>query len=836
MNVRALRVAGYRIRARLRRRGSGYLGLVLVIGLIGGVALGAVAGARRTESSFPIYEASTNPSTVGVFSRYLIPKFGMLTGYSPREANLISHLPNVERAANAIVFDANMDLTSVKGLHYRPVAGEGPPAFVGSFDGEFTAVDRMTLVAGRRAIATRRDEAVMTVEAAREMGLHVGSVIRVPFYTDAEVLSPKSFKPHYVASITMVGEVVASRDVVESDLNRLKSAAVIFSPALTRFLALDSSTGTETFLQVRGGNRNAKRVLNELYRLEPVIAQFPAEITSQGIPTVQAAITPEAVALGVFGGIAGLSLLLVAGLMIGRLMSAGRDATGSMRALGATRSMMHADELLGVLAATVGGVLVAVVVAVCLSPLTPLGPVRPVYPQPGVALDGTVLGLGSVSLLVLLAFLAIVLARREVRAVTSNRASRPWRSERPWLRRVASSGLPVSVVAGFRFALESGRGRNTAPVRAALIGAVLAVTVLVTTVTFGASLNGLVSRPALYGWNWDYVLISAFTGAEDLPGPLTAKLLNADADVQAWSGASFATARLDGQRVAVLTEKPGARVAPPVLTGHGLRSAHQVVLGGATLAQLHKHVGDTVTFSNGVSKPQALRIVGTATMPAIGGGLGMGDGAWVATEDFPVALLNLQSSAIPGPNAVLVRVRAGVSRAAALRSLGRVNTEINRVPSSNGSAGGVVSVLRPIEIVNFRSMGTAPTVFAATLAAGALVALGLTIGASVRRRRRELALLKALGLTRRQVAAAISWQATVAAVVGVVVGVPSGILIGGQLWDLFARNIHAVPAPTTPAVVTTLVALGALGFANLVAALPGRSAARTPVALVLRAE
>jgi predicted lysophospholipase L1 biosynthesis ABC-type transport system permease subunit len=96
--------------------------------------------------------------------------------------------------------------------------------------------------------------------------------------------------------------------------------------------------------------------------------------------------------------------------------------------------------------------------------------------------------------------------------------------------------------------------------------------------------------------------------------------------------------------------------------------------------------------------------------------------------------------------------------------------------------------------------------------------------------------LKALGFTRRQLAAAVAWQATVVAVVGVVVGIPLGIVVGRQLWTLFARNINVVPDPTVPALSVLLVGLGALVFANLVAAFPGRSAARTPTALVLRAE
>ena len=72
------------------------------------------------------------------------------------------------------------------------------------------------------------------------------------------------------------------------------------------------------------------------------------------------------------------------------------------------------------------------------------------------------------------------------------------------LRSAADAGLPIAVVTGLRFALESGRGRNAVPVRSAILGAVLAIAVLVTTVTFGASLNNLISHPALYGWNWNY--------------------------------------------------------------------------------------------------------------------------------------------------------------------------------------------------------------------------------------------------------------------------------------------------------------------------------------------
>jgi ABC-type lipoprotein release transport system permease subunit len=147
-----------------------------------------------------------------------------------------------------------------------------------------------------------------------------------------------------------------------------------------------------------------------------------------------------------------------------------------------------------------------------------------------------------------------------------------------------------------------------------------------------------------------------------------------------------------------------------------------------------------------------------------------------------------------------------------------------------------VRVLRPVEIVNFHSMGTTPTIFAASLTIGAITALGFTLGASVRRRRRDLALLKELGFSQRQLASVIAWQASVAAVIGTVLGIPLGIVIGRELWIVFARSIDAVPDPAVPVLSMVLIGVGALVFANLVAVIPGRIAARTSTALVLRAE
>jgi hypothetical protein len=97
-------------------------------------------------------------------------------------------------------------------------------------------------------------------------------------------------------------------------------------------------------------------------------------------------------------------------------------------------------------------------------------------------------------------------------------------------------------------------------------------------------------------------------------------------------------------------------------------------------------------------------------------------------------------------------------------------------------------------------------------------------------------MLKTLSFTRRQLATSVAWQATISVGIGVVIGVPCGIVAGRFLWDLFADQIYVVPDPAVPIALIVGIGLGALVAANLVAALPGWVAARTRTALLLRAE
>jgi ABC-type transport system, involved in lipoprotein release, permease component len=98
------------------------------------------------------------------------------------------------------------------------------------------------------------------------------------------------------------------------------------------------------------------------------------------------------------------------------------------------------------------------------------------------------------------------------------------------------------------------------------------------------------------------------------------------------------------------------------------------------------------------------------------------------------------------------------------RRLERIGDPLSRIRSVEGIEA--LPVQRPAEIVNYRTMGTTPLVLAGMLAAGAVVALALTLAASARRRSRDLALLKTLGFVRRQVVAVVIWQASVPVAIG----------------------------------------------------------------------
>jgi hypothetical protein len=807
--------------------------VILLVGIVGGLSMASIAGARRTQSSFPAYLASSNPSDLGAATAVFNP--GQSGGYNPGLVRRIAHLPHVERVASEVGIDVlplgrNDKPLAVGG--FSPQAGAG----LGSVNGLGFSSDRLTVVQGKMADPRSVNQVMVLQEVAQFLGFHVGEHILLGIYTNAQTLEPRygsaAIRPYKTFEVTITALVVQPHNLVEDDVDNSISL-LLFTPAFTKPLINCCVNYTETGIKVRGGANVVATVDNELVHILPKAAPDPIEVAST-IAKAERAIKPESIALGVFGMIAALAALLIGAQVIGRQIRLGTDDLRTMRALGADPLMTSTESLVGLFGAIALGSVLAFAVAIGLSPLAPLGPVRPVDPTPGISLDWTVLGFGVLVLVVGLGMVATVLS---LRAATRLGVEQDQRSNVRTSRVVSgavAAGLPPAAATGVRFALEPGTGRSAVPVRSAILGAALAVIVVVSTVTFGASLNSLVSNPKLYGWNWDY-LVWAGGGSGNMPLAQATKLFNADPYIQSWSAAYSGDLQIDGQAIPVLGERAGTAVQPPTLSGRRLDRPDQVVLGAITLAQLHKHLGQTITVGSGRDATN-LRIVGMATMPAIGGPgphLEMGTGALLSYQLIPAAARNLFNDPVSGPEMVFVSLKPGANHAAAVRSLNAVSAKL----SNNFNFGVMVQeVLRPAEIVNYRSLGTTPAVLGGALAGGAVVALGLTLVASVRRRRRDLAMLKTLGFTGRQLASVVSWQATVSVACGVVIGIPLGIVIGRALWTLFATNIDAVPAPTVPILSIVVIGVGALFLANIVAAVPGRAAARTSTAVLLRTD
>jgi putative ABC transport system permease protein len=127
------------------------------------------------------------------------------------------------------------------------------------------------------------------------------------------------------------------------------------------------------------------------------------------------------------------------------------------------------------------------------------------------------------------------------------------------------------------------------------------------------------------------------------------------------------------------------------------------------------------------------------------------------------------------------------------------------------------------------------------LLAGFLIVLGLGAVAHAlmtvsQRRARELAVLRAVGLSPRQAAACVGWQAVVVAAVALLIGVPLGLVIGREAWRRVADSIPLVyVGPFSPGLVAVLVP--AVLVALLVLSLaPAWRAAHLQTADTLRAE
>jgi hypothetical protein len=715
----------------------------------------------------------------------------------------------------------------------------------GSLDGEYFRQDRVTVVAGRLPSPDATSEIMLTPQLARLFGTWVGG--RVTYQFTRMNLQTNVATPAGRATFTVAA--IADAPPVLTDQFDETNSGLLPPAATARYLNGEFAFGW-VGLRLRAGPAGIPALQRELagpqdtldrtFHLPPGSITFNIRRLDTVHQQVQQAIQPQAVALALFGGLAAAALLVLAGQGLAQLLDLSTAGLAAMRALGATRAQAAFAISLDGTVAVLAGMALAVAGAVAVSPLAPVGPVRAFDPARGVRADPLVLAGGGSALALLCLGILAALAWRSARPA----ASTPVARRSPVGRAAATAGLPVTAVAGIRAALQRGPGRRPAPVLATLAGSAAAVLAVVMAVVFGASLNGLVTHPARYGWNWT-LLMDTQGGYGSWPPAQMARLVNGQPGVTGWSTFAFTQVLIDNQEVPALglTRHLGT-VQPPTTSGHPISGPLQIELGTATLHALGKHVGDTVTVSAGRTG-RKLTIVGTVTLPSIGlaladhVSLGRGamlpDSTLLALQGLSLKLSKEESqrnsvSDPAFPSAVAIDLAPGTDAAPLAARITKAGP--------GGTPGGTYPQPRVLgaAIVNSAQMGSQPLALALVLGAAAVLSLAVALLASIRGRRRQLALLKALGLTRRQVRQVIAWQASIILVTAAIIGVPLGIAAGRWAWSSFAVSLGVFPVTVVPGLALLAGFIALLLAGNLLTAVPATLAARTTPAVLLRAE
>jgi FtsX-like permease family len=795
------------------------LTVALIGGLLGTVALGALAGARRTASAYGRYLASINASDV----------FVDIPGPSLPAIPRIAALPGVRESA------AWVGLAAYPVIHGRVDDSFAASDLVGSFNGELFRQDRMTVLAGRLPRLGSVGEIALTPAAAREFGVGVGGRVTWQFYG----IRLPSGTPYPAGRSTFVvtGTVVVP-PVLTDQFDDVPNAAVLPPAATARYLRGQFQYAW-VGLRLTAGAAGIPALQSEIDGLHNSQLLFSIRRMDIVHNEVQQAIRPQAVALAVFGVLAALAMLVLVGQGLAQLLSRSAGEVSVLRAVGAARGQAALAAGLEGGIAVVAGVVLAVVGAYAVSPLAPIGPVRRFDPARGFEADPLVLAGGGVVLALVLLGVLSLLAWRAVRPAGRKPAVRP----SVIAVAAAAAGLPVPAVIGARHALERGSGPRPAAVRASLAGSAAAVTAVVMAAVFGASLNGLVSHPTRYGWNWD-LLIQAEGGYGNWKPAVMDRLVDHQPGVTGWSQFGFSQVLIDGREVPVMgLQREVGSVGPPTTSGHPLAGPGQIELGTSTLRQLGKQVGGQVRVGTGKTA-RNLTIVGTVTLPSFGlifaDHVSLGRGALLpestllAIQDVTAGVPSQRAAAaFPAfPSAVAIDMAPGTS-ADARRLVSRIASA-----DPDGSPGSMYPLgpQRGAAILNAAQMGSQPLALAMGLAAAAVLAVALTVLASVRQRRRQLAMLKALGLRRGQLRAIVAWQVSIILVIAAAIGVPAGVAAGRWAWATFGGVVGFVPASIVPVLPVVLGFVALLAAGNLLAVVPALIAARTPPAVALRAE
>jgi hypothetical protein len=781
------------LRAEARRRWRAWLSLALIVGVFTGGVVTAAAGALRTGSAYARFlDWSRAPDAIVAAVPYN-PIFARL---SPAA---VMRVPQAENAAVIKIFFPHRSIISF----LCPASNAVP--------GQFW---KRKILSGRLADPTRPGEVNVSFALAQRTHVQAGDPLPLVMDTVDDRHVPFVF---HVAGID-----AATSEFPPQPGNG--TYTVWGTPAFYR-QHRELSGFTQVALRFHHGSRDWPAVNKELSRnargkLVGVVLSAPQSVNTQR------SIRPQAVALWLLAALFGVIGLLIVGQLLARLSFLEAAGYGTLRALGMSRGQLMTGCLGRAVAIGAAGGVIGAVLGVALSPLLPVGLAGVAEPHPGIDADVPVLAAGVAAAILVTVCCAAWPGWRATAEGPLSGLAGTGRDRRGVVSRLAATG-PVPLAMGTRLALHRGAGRTAVPVRSAVASAAMGVAALSAAIVFGGSLSHLLATPVLYGVTWDAVVGNDAT--TDMR-PVMATVMR-DRQVAAWTagwvGAPLRAGRTEFDAIA-LPVPAGASFVPVPVTGRLPRTSREIAVGTRTLRQLHAPIGATIRISIPLvnTPPRPMTVVGTTVLPTMSDTLGLGTGAALT----PAGLQYLLSAKtpIPPPDSVFVRFVPGVELQAGRKDLA---TRLDRVGSFS-----VDGPATPTDLLNFGQVQDLPQVLGIGLAVVALLTIAHLLMTSVRRRRRDFAILRALGFTSWQVRGTLCWQALTLAGIALLIGVPAGIACGRLCWQVFAHQLGITPVVAVPAALLAVMAAGWLAAAVVIAVLPGEAATRNRAARVLHSE
>ncbi len=336
-------------RAELRHRWRSWLALTILVTLVGGTVLGAVAAGRRTASAFPRF----------------ITRYGydvQAFSFSRPLPATIASLPDV----SAIYYEVSYDNGNmVTDGHVVPAND----AYISGLPSD--AMSTTKLVAGR--LPTAADEVLAGFTMEQQFGVHIGSIVTVPFYSLAQVGAVENGSPSPRGARVSFRVVGIEANVTDFPSGVTPVYNLYTSPAFDRGEGRQALRFYEALVRLRNGAADLPRFQVDFQHLAGLSPYHGIQSEDSGDTAVERSIHPQAVGWWLFALFVGLVGLAVVGQALSRQSLVEAESYPTLEALGFRPRQVFALGMAR--AATIGliGAVGAVVLALAVSPLTPVG-------------------------------------------------------------------------------------------------------------------------------------------------------------------------------------------------------------------------------------------------------------------------------------------------------------------------------------------------------------------------------------------------------------------------------------------------------------------------------